>query len=92
MVKVARSKEGLVDLLFGRGATRSVPVTTEALPLTWIPKRIALAKLGVCLMADALKRLGNILVVVVVVFGFVDISVLVDYFQFTLAFQRWSLM
>lgn len=52
-----------MDLTFLRGAARSVPVTTEALPLVWRPDLTALAKLEVGLMLAFLKRLGNILVV-----------------------------
>lgn len=65
MVKVARSKEGLVDRWFLRGVARCS--TIDAFPLTWMPERTALAKLEVGLMAEALKRLGIIFAVLVVV-------------------------
>lgn len=69
MVKVARSNEGFVDLMFLRGGALSVPVTTEALPRTWMPARIALAKVEVGLMAAVLNMFGIILEVLVEVVG-----------------------
>lgn len=93
MVKVARSNEGLVDLKFLRGAVLSVPVTTEAFPLTWTPARTALAKFEVGLMADFLNRVEIIFGdEELVVFMLVQVAWYCYSFQFTLAFQRWSLM
>ena len=62
IVKVARSKEGAVDLLLSRGEARWLPETTEALPLTCMPSLANLAEAG--LMAADLKRLGIIVIVV----------------------------
>lgn len=62
IVKVARSKEGAVDLLLSSGDARWLPETTEALPLTCMPSLATLAEAG--LMAADLKRLGIILIVV----------------------------
>jgi len=63
IVKVARSNEGAVDLLFWRGGARWLPETTEALPLTCMPSLATLAEAG--LMAADLIRPEIILVLVV---------------------------
>jgi hypothetical protein len=62
IVKVARSKEGAVDLLFWRGGARWLPETTDALPLTCMPSLAILAEVG--LMAADLTRPEIILIVV----------------------------
>ena len=69
-MKVARSNEGAVEREFLRGAERWVPATTEAFPLTCMPKRTALARVEVGLMAADLKMVGSI---VVVVLGICDV-------------------